>query len=104
MNTSELIFYRMIDWNDPDYKAAGNQFFARFKSLKVECADPEPVSADVVSYVFGPNITTPEGLSVPQVTITNQSTVMNGATSILNGISPWRFWSTLLVGGLILLY
>lgn len=94
----------MIDWNDPDYKAAGNQFYARFKSLKVECADPEPVSADDISYVFGSNITTPEGLSVPQVAITNQSTVMNGATSILNGISAWKFWSTLLVGGSILLY
>jgi len=94
----------MINWNDPDYKAASNQFFARFKSLTVECADPMPIPPGSLSYVFGSNVTTSEGLSVPQITITNQSTVMNGARSTLGDVSAWKFWSALLLGGWVMLY
>jgi len=93
----------MIDWTDPDYVAAGNQYFARFKSIKIECNDPAgSVPAGGVSYVYGANMTTPEGLQVPSIAVTNQSTVINGAVSdMLSGMSMWKFWSALLFGALL---
>jgi len=94
----------MIDWTDPDYVSAGNQFYARFKSIKVECNDPAgSVPADGASYVFGANVTTAEGLAIPAVSVTNQSTIINGAVG-LKGVSMWAFWGSLVLGGVGLLW
>jgi len=89
----------MIDWKDPDYVGAGNQFYSRFQSIKIECNDTvDAIPVDALSYVYGANVTTSEGLQVPSIAITNQSTI-NGAVSDILGLSMWKFWSALLLGG-----
>jgi len=96
----------MINWNDPDYIAAGNQFYARFNSITVECNDAAfgAVPSNAVSYVYGAN-TTSGGIIMPGVALTNQSTMLNGATGAhSNGMGMWAFWSTVVVGAVGLLY
>ncbi|KAF9269699.1 glycoside hydrolase family 16 protein [Marasmius fiardii PR-910] len=64
-----------INWNDPDYKAAG-QFYALVKSVTVECGD-KPTDANITSYVYGPNSTT----ETPSVAFSNASVLLNGGIS-----------------------
>jgi hypothetical protein len=66
----------MIDWNDPDYTSAGNQFQAYISSVSVKCADPTPVG-NMSSYVYGSNSST----STPNVTLSSASTLLEGAAS-----------------------
>ncbi|KAI0792520.1 concanavalin A-like lectin/glucanase domain-containing protein [Abortiporus biennis] len=63
----------MIDWTDPEYKAAGH-FYALVKSVSVKCADPTAATADVTSYVYGKNSTS----FTPSIAFSNETTV-NGA-------------------------
>ena len=63
----------MINWNDPDYVAAGN-FYTLIKSVNVTCNDPVKPSPDITSYVYNPNTTT----FTPGIAFSNKTTV-NGA-------------------------
>jgi len=91
----------MIDWTNPDYKAAGH-FYTLIESVSVNCSDPAgSVPPGAVSYVYGPNVTT-GSLPMPAVLVTNQSTIMNGVSA--TGMNAWTFWATLLLGGSTLLF
>jgi hypothetical protein len=70
----------MIDWNDPDYKAAGH-FYALVKSVSVKCsnspalvASSNSTAANITSYVYTGNGTS----GVPALAYTNRSTDLNG--------------------------
>ena len=63
----------MINWNDPDYVAAGH-FYTLIKAVNVTCNDPVKPSVDVTSYVYNPNTST----FTPGVAFSNKTTV-NGA-------------------------
>ncbi|KAG9126428.1 hypothetical protein FRC07_003488 [Ceratobasidium sp. 392] len=77
----------MIDWNDPDYIAAG-QFSAIVSEVTVKCAPMTGVknSSAMTSYVYSAN----DSAGVPTVQVTNQSTMLGGAVaSIRVGQSFW---------------
>jgi len=93
----------MINWNDPDYTAAGH-FYTVIQSISINCSDPTgSVPAGAQSYVYGSNQTT-GGLQIPSVAATNQSTVMNGAHGRVAGMSAWNFASFALGGSALLLW
>jgi len=90
-----------IDWNNPDYVAAGD-FYSIVESVTVNCsALPETAPPNAESYVYGPNATRGP-ISAPVVLITNQSTI-DGALS-LNAISAWTFWTGLLLGTITMVF
>ncbi|KAI0031341.1 glycoside hydrolase family 16 protein [Vararia minispora EC-137] len=64
----------MINWNDPDYQAAGH-FYALIKSVRINCADPTTPGANVTSYVYGTN----SSLDVPSIAFSNESVLVSGA-------------------------
>ncbi|RPD61467.1 hypothetical protein L226DRAFT_539800 [Lentinus tigrinus ALCF2SS1-7] len=76
----------LINWDDPDYKAAGH-FYALVESVSVTCADSKSNPSDAQSYVYGKNASA----FSPQVTVTNETTVNNGAGSLraLAGANVW---------------
>jgi len=93
----------MINWQDPDYISAGH-FYTLVQSVSINCSDPAgSVPAGAVSYVYGPNATT-GAVPVPAVLVTNESTIVNGASSMMTSMSAWTFWVTLLMGGTSLLF
>ncbi|KAG7095355.1 hypothetical protein E1B28_006114 [Marasmius oreades] len=65
-----------INWNDPDYKAAG-QFYAQVKSVSIECADKLP-DRNITSYAYGTNSTT----DTPSVAYSNASVLLNEGVSM----------------------
>jgi len=67
----------MINWNDPDYTAAGNKFQATVSSVSVKCADPTAASANTTSYVYGTNSSD----STPKITLSSASTLLSGSSS-----------------------
>lgn len=77
MLITQAICVGMINWNDPDYTAAGNEFQALVSSVSVKCADPTPPSGNMTSYIYGSNSST----STPNVTISSASTLLNGSGS-----------------------
>jgi hypothetical protein len=90
----------MIDWNDPDLKAAG-QFAVILREVTIKCADQAslvkaaaiPV-ANITSYVYASNGTG----GVPDIIYTNRSSLLNGASrSALLGIEAGR-WQLAVVG------
>ncbi|KAI3605291.1 cell wall glucanase [Moniliophthora roreri] len=89
----------MIDWNDPDYKAAG-QFYALVKSIQIQCSDPQPPSpnSNITSYIYGTNSTT----DTPSIAFSNASVLLNGA---LRGVEVFGHASammiSLLLGGVL---
>lgn len=92
----------MIDWNDPDYAAAGH-FYTIIQSISINCSDPAgSVPASAQSYIYGPNVTT-NGLQIPAVDASNQTTIINGAPGRVAGMSAWNF-ASLVLGGSALLF
>ncbi|KZP33735.1 glycoside hydrolase family 16 protein, partial [Athelia psychrophila] len=65
----------MIDWTDPDYVAAGNQFEVFVSSVSVTCGDPTAAAAGVEAYVYGANTTT----NTPGVAFSSNTTVLSAA-------------------------
>lgn len=87
----------LIDWNNADYTKAGH-FYASIESVTVNCsALPQDAPPNARSYVYGPNITRSSGISAPQVLISNQSTLVNGASNLI-AINAWTFWTGLFFG------
>jgi hypothetical protein len=88
----------MINWNDPDYIAAGH-FYALIKSVSVQCQDPSAGTGNVTDptgYVYT-NVT---GLA-PSVAFTNGSTLLGaaarqGEVGTIKGI--WVAVAAVLVG------
>lgn len=77
----------MIDWNDPDYVAAG-QFSAIVSEVSVKCAPLTGVAnaSAMTSYTYSAN----NSAGVPTVQLTNQSTLLGGAVPGVNiGSSFW---------------
>jgi hypothetical protein len=71
----------MIDWDDPDYVAAG-QFYAMVQSVTVLCAPPQQQGVNLTSYVYSSNQTVAE----PLISYTNRSTHLKGsAVSVGHG-------------------
>lgn len=71
-----------INWNDPDYKAAGH-FYSTIKKVQVECAKTGIGAAKPgdVSYVYGPNVS-----GIPQAFSSNQSAVSAAAAVFATGL------------------
>ena len=72
----------MINWNDPDYTAAGH-FYTLVKGVNITCHDPASASApaDTQSYVYGKNSSS----FTPSVAFSNLTTI-NGAAGSLGGV------------------
>jgi len=64
----------MINWDDPDYKAAGH-FYTLIKKVSIQCADPQSPGPNVTSYVYGTN----SSKDTPSVSFSNASVLVNGA-------------------------
>jgi len=67
----------LIDYNDPDYLAAGH-FYALVSGVNITCNDPTPPAAGITAYAYGANSST----NVPSVLLTNVSTDLNGAPAL----------------------
>lgn len=95
----------MIDWSDPDYVAQG-QFSTLVKSVTIKCTKETATSvanngslpANPQSYVYTTNDTN-SGV-VPRVMVSNESTNVNGATSV-HGVAVGR--TVGVVGGMAVL-
>jgi hypothetical protein len=90
----------MINWDDPDYKSAGN-FAAYVSSIAIQCGDPSAPSANTTSYVYGSNSST----STPQISFSGASTNLKdsksgSSSSLASGIG---LKVAIAVGGLIVL-
>ncbi|KAJ7574445.1 concanavalin A-like lectin/glucanase domain-containing protein [Mycena floridula] len=68
----------MIDWNDPDYVAAGNQFRTVVQSISVKCGDPVAPTAGQISYVYGKGSTSDN----PIVQLSSNSPLLNSQPMI----------------------
>ena len=82
----------MIDWNDPDYVAAGH-FYALVSGVNVTCHDPASASApaNTQSYVYGQN----SSAFTPSVALSNASTI-NGASGLMAGVNGgWGLWTAM---------
>lgn len=87
----------MINWDDPDYVAAGH-FYSMIQSVSINCSDPAgSVPSGAQSYVYGANATT-DGLQIPSVLVTNQTTVMNGAVLGVAVTNVWKLFASLALG------
>jgi len=69
----------MINWADPDYKAAG-QFYALVKSVTIKCTNAQKVSAlsNITSYVYGGN----RSDAAPTIIYSNRTSMLNAAGRI----------------------
>ncbi|KAF8965022.1 glycoside hydrolase family 16 protein [Flammula alnicola] len=69
----------MINWNDPDYVAAG-QFYALVKSVSVKCTNAQVVSptSNITSYVYGGN----RSDTSPTIIYSNRTSLLNAAGRI----------------------
>ncbi|KAF8583269.1 glycoside hydrolase family 16 protein [Ramaria rubella] len=90
----------MINWNDPDYVAAGH-FYTLIQSVTINCSDPAgSIFSGAQSYVYGANATV-GSLEIPAVLVTNQTTI-NDAPG-LAGVNNWKLLSSLVLSGCALL-
>jgi len=73
----------MINWDDPDYKAAG-QFYALVKSVTIKCTNAQPVSAssNITSYVYGGN----RSDTAPKIIYSNRTTLLNAAGRVVPAV------------------
>lgn len=71
----------MVDWNNKDYVAAGNQFRTYVKSISVTCADPQAPTSNQISYVYAQGSTSNQ----PKIELSTNSPVMNGVSSGSSG-------------------
>lgn len=69
----------MINWADPDYKAAG-QFYALVNSVTIKCTNAQSVSpsSNITSYVYGGN----RSDTAPTIIYSNRTTMLNAAGRI----------------------
>ena len=84
----------MINWDDPDYKAAGH-FYALVSSVTVACADAKTNPANAESYVYGKNTSA----FTPEIDVTNKTTVTSGAAPLF--ASAANVWSALAAGAVL---
>ncbi|KAJ3513519.1 hypothetical protein NLJ89_g2906 [Agrocybe chaxingu] len=70
----------MIDWNNADYKAAG-QFYALVREVSIKCTNAQAVSAtsNITSYIYSGSKNTS---TTPTIVYSNRSTLLNGAGSL----------------------
>jgi len=93
----------MIDWNDPDYKAAGG-YAIYVSSVSVQCADPSPPSGNVTSYIYGSssnNNTDPEITFSGATTALKDSELSSGAKKAKGGLTSGTLFKVLIIVGAI---
>jgi len=76
----------IIQYNEPDYVAFGNQYQAVVSKVTLQCSTSAPgltITPNTVSYVYGANDTT----GVPTVLASNHTTLLNGATT--KSVQQW---------------
>jgi hypothetical protein len=91
----------MINWNDPDYAAAGTfyldkfvscsvsyyfstgHFYALVSSVSIECLDPQAPGPNVTSYVYGQNVSA----DTPDVAFSTESTI--DAAYSISAVNSW---------------
>ncbi|KAH7907951.1 glycoside hydrolase family 16 protein [Hygrophoropsis aurantiaca] len=91
----------MINWQDPDYVAAGH-FYALFQSVSVTCNDPNPPNVNDTGYVYGPNTT----LDTPSITYSNKTTILTtgpGGTGGASSLMTSHGMHGVVVAGLMVL-
>ncbi|KAI8972848.1 concanavalin A-like lectin/glucanase domain-containing protein [Trametes punicea] len=92
----------LIDWNDPDYQAAGH-FYALVSSVSVVCADASTNPPDAQSYVYGKNVSA----YTPEVDVTNKTTINakldNAAAARMPRSVAGSVWSALVAGAALAL-
>jgi len=87
----------MIQFDEPDYVANGNQYQALVSKVTVECNDELPITANTISYVWGRNDTS----GIPTVQASNQTTLLDGAATMTD-VKSWMIAITA-IGALALL-
>ncbi len=66
----------MINWNDPDYKAAGH-FYVLVNKVSIKCstAQAPPSGSNITSYVYSGS---KNQSTAPTVVFSDRSTLLNG--------------------------
>ncbi|KAG8787850.1 hypothetical protein FRB91_006954 [Serendipita sp. 411] len=66
----------MIEFNEPDYVAAGNQYQALVSKVTIQCSTASglAIGSDTVSYMYGSNDTS----GIPTVYASNRTSLLNG--------------------------
>jgi len=74
----------MIDWNDPDYKAAGH-FYALVNKVSVKCstAQAPPPGSNTTSYVYNGS---KNQSTTPTIGFSNHSTLLNGTGRLVPAV------------------
>ena len=74
----------MINWDDPDYKAAGH-FYALVNKVTVKCsaAQAPPSASDITSYVYSGS---KNQSTTPTITFSNHSTLLNGTGRLVPAV------------------
>jgi hypothetical protein len=86
----------MINWEDPDYKAAGH-FYAVVNKITVKCADPQKPGPTDISYKYSTNATA----NTPSILFSNQTTMLNDASPTVGSSLTKRGAWFLAAGGLL---
>jgi len=88
----------MINWNDPDYKAAGH-FYASVNQVTVNCSTAyTPSNPNITSYVYSGS---QNQSSTPTITLSNHSTLLNGANNLVPAIGTNSLSLALFLGLLL---
>ena len=74
----------MINWDDPDYKAAGH-FYALVNKVSVKCstAQAPPAASNITSYVYSGS---KNQSTTPTITFSNHSTLLNGTGRLVPAV------------------
>jgi len=97
LDCSTLYVTGMINWQDPDYVAAGH-FYALVNKVTVKCADPTAPGANITGYRYGSNTT----VLTPSVSFTNETTLLNSGPLRFGGESLRLHAVIAVVAGLLL--
>jgi len=98
----------MIDWDSPDYKAAGG-FYTLLESVTVKCTNAQKIdpAANITSYVFGGDgatdgkAKTAVSMNAPTVVYSNRTTLLKGAAG---GSVRMEKGTTLVAAGVVALF
>lgn len=86
----------MIQWNEPEYVAAGNQYEALVSKVTVQCSNSSglTITPDTLSYMYGANDTS----GIPTVYASNSTGLLNSAPSSVQRAPLWPLAFMVAVG------
>lgn len=91
----------MINWNDPDFQAAGH-FYAIVRSITIECSDSTERKVGVTAYTYSSNAS----FLTPGIKMANASTLLaaysNGANTIMRDICLVHTMMAAVVGSILI--